>query len=100
MNAEKVQKVHRLQEILKERNAKNKRIKEEIERIRLELFSQLDQLGENSLKEQGKIIFSRTKVNVKSVDTKRLIEENPELAKKYERVTKSWRVNWRKIKEK
>ncbi|AEA07048.1 conserved hypothetical protein [Lausannevirus] len=98
MSMEKVAKVHRLQEILKERTEKNKRIKEEIEKIREELFRELDEKGTNSLKENGKIIFSRSQCTIKSVDTTRLLKENPDLAIKYQVSKKTWRANWKKSK--
>lgn len=98
MSMEKVHKAHRLQEILKERTEKNKRIKEEIEKIREELFRELDEKGTNILKENGKTIFSRSHCTVKSIDTSRLIKENPELAMKYQVSKKTWRANWKKFK--
>ena len=98
MSQQKVERVHRLQELLKERSEKIKRIKEEIEKTKAELFQELDEKGANSLKENGKVYFSSSEYSIKSVDTAKLLKENPELAKKYTNVKKSWRVNWKKPK--
>ncbi|AHA46112.1 hypothetical protein ISTM_214 [Insectomime virus] len=98
MSQQKVERVHRLQELLKERSEKIKRIKEEIEKTKAELFQELDEKGANSLKENGKVYFSRSEYSIKSVDTAKLLKENPELAKKYTVTKKSWRVNWKKPK--
>ncbi|AMQ10744.1 hypothetical protein [Brazilian marseillevirus] len=98
MSLQKVERVHRLQELLKERSEKVKRIKEEIEKTKLELFHELDEMHTNCFKENGKVYFSRTEYTTKSVDTTRLLKENPELAKKYTVTKKSWRANWKKPK--
>lgn len=98
MSVEKVQKVHRLQDILKERTEKNKRIKEEIEKIKSELFQELDEQKTNSLKKDGRIFFSRSEYTIKSIDTTKLLEENPDIAKKYQVSKKAWRANWKRPK--
>nr|WRK65280.1 hypothetical protein MarFTME_235 [Marseillevirus futianmevirus] len=96
---EKVLKVHELQSFIALYEEEIRKKKKEVDRLKKELFDEMDEKGENSLKHKGKIFVSRSERTTKSIDTKKMAQENPELAKKYERVKKSWVVNWRRPKK-
>nr|WQM86802.1 hypothetical protein [Marseillevirus cajuinensis] len=96
---EKVSKVHELLGVIATYEQEIKKKKAEVSSLKKELFDEMDEKGENSLKHKGKIFVSRSERTTKSIDTKKMAQENPELAKKYERVKKSWVVNWRRPKK-
>lgn len=95
---EKVLKVHELQSFIALYEEEIRKKKAEVDGLKKELFLEMDRKGKNSLSHEGKIIISRHERTTKSIDTKKMVQENTELAKRYERIKKTWVVNWKKPK--
>ncbi|ADB04130.1 hypothetical protein MAR_ORF364 [Marseillevirus marseillevirus] len=93
---EKVSKVRELLDFIELYQEEIRKKKAEILLLKNELFLEMDKKGKNSLSHEGKIFVSRSERTTKSVDSKKMILENPELAKRYEKSKKSWVVNWRR----
>ncbi|BAU80275.1 hypothetical protein A9K97_gp076 [Tokyovirus A1] len=95
---ESVKKIHELQDFIALYEQEIRKKKAEVDSLKKELFLEMGRKGKNSLTHEGKIFLSRSERTTKSVDTKKMIQENPELAKRYEKTRKSWVVNWRRPK--